>query len=284
MDAPTRKAALEKLASFDPRLGHPVKYIDYSTLAGRSRRPVRQCDRGPSSSTGTCSSRAIPKPVDRGAVGHAAADQQRLLRPVEEPDHLPGRDPAAALFRSRTPIRPSNYGSIGATIGHEIGPRLRRPGPPVTIRKGKLRDWWTPASRQGLHRAHGRAGQAVRQLRADPGRAHQGPADARREPRRSRRPRSRLRRLPPLRRQARRAAGDRRPHRRPALLHRLRLQLGDQGARRRAALAAAQRPAQPGRSIRVNGVVRNVDAWYKAFNVQPGDKLYLPPDQRVHIW
>jgi len=39
----------------------------------------------------------------------------------------------------------------------------------------------------------------------------------------------------------------------------------------------------PGK-YRVNGVVRNVDAWYKAFNVQPGDKLYLPPDQRVHIW
>jgi putative endopeptidase len=36
--------------------------------------------------------------------------------------------------------------------------------------------------------------------------------------------------------------------------------------------------------FRVNGVVRNVDAWYAAFHVQPGDKLYLPPDQRVHIW
>ena len=35
---------------------------------------------------------------------------------------------------------------------------------------------------------------------------------------------------------------------------------------------------------RVNGQVRNSDAWYKAFNVQPGDKLYLPPEQRVHIW
>ncbi|MEZ0243057.1 MAG: M13-type metalloendopeptidase, partial [Sphingomonas sp.] len=35
---------------------------------------------------------------------------------------------------------------------------------------------------------------------------------------------------------------------------------------------------------RVNGIVRNVDAWYVAFNVKPGDKLYLPPEQRVHIW
>jgi predicted metalloendopeptidase len=36
--------------------------------------------------------------------------------------------------------------------------------------------------------------------------------------------------------------------------------------------------------FRVNGVVRNVDAWYPAFNVQPGEKLYLPPEERVHIW
>ena len=30
--------------------------------------------------------------------------------------------------------------------------------------------------------------------------------------------------------------------------------------------------------------VRNIDAWYTAFNVQPGKKLYLAPDQRVRIW
>ena len=36
--------------------------------------------------------------------------------------------------------------------------------------------------------------------------------------------------------------------------------------------------------FRVNGVVRNMDAWYAAFDVQPGDKLYLPPAERVHIW
>jgi predicted metalloendopeptidase len=35
---------------------------------------------------------------------------------------------------------------------------------------------------------------------------------------------------------------------------------------------------------RVDGPVRNVDAWYDAFGVKPGDKYYLPPDQRVHIW
>ena len=30
--------------------------------------------------------------------------------------------------------------------------------------------------------------------------------------------------------------------------------------------------------------VRNLDAWYPAFNVQKGEKLYLAPDKRVKVW
>jgi len=35
---------------------------------------------------------------------------------------------------------------------------------------------------------------------------------------------------------------------------------------------------------RANGPLRNIDAWYKAFDVKPGDAMYLPPEQRVRIW
>ncbi|WP_428332451.1 M13 family metallopeptidase [Novosphingobium sp.] len=35
---------------------------------------------------------------------------------------------------------------------------------------------------------------------------------------------------------------------------------------------------------RVNAVLPNFDPWYKAFDIKPGDKLYLPPAERVHIW
>lgn len=35
---------------------------------------------------------------------------------------------------------------------------------------------------------------------------------------------------------------------------------------------------------RVNGVVRNLDEWYEAFGVKPGDAMYLPPEERVRIW
>lgn len=36
--------------------------------------------------------------------------------------------------------------------------------------------------------------------------------------------------------------------------------------------------------FRCNGVVKNVDAFAEAFNVQPGDALYLAPEERVRIW
>ena len=35
---------------------------------------------------------------------------------------------------------------------------------------------------------------------------------------------------------------------------------------------------------RVNGVVQNLDAWYHAFEIKPGDKLYVAPEKRVRIW
>ena len=35
---------------------------------------------------------------------------------------------------------------------------------------------------------------------------------------------------------------------------------------------------------RVNGPVSNTEAWYKAFNIKPGDKLYRPKNERVKVW
>jgi putative endopeptidase len=36
--------------------------------------------------------------------------------------------------------------------------------------------------------------------------------------------------------------------------------------------------------FRVNGPLPNIDAWYAAFNVQPADKMYIKPEDRVAIW
>jgi putative endopeptidase len=42
-------------------------------------------------------------------------------------------------------------------------------------------------------------------------------------------------------------------------------------------------PHSPAR-FRIDGPMRNVDAWYDAWGVKPGDKLYLKPEDRVRIW
>ena len=38
------------------------------------------------------------------------------------------------------------------------------------------------------------------------------------------------------------------------------------------------------RAFRMIGPMRDIDAWYEAFAVKPGETYYLPPEQRVRIW
>jgi putative endopeptidase len=42
-------------------------------------------------------------------------------------------------------------------------------------------------------------------------------------------------------------------------------------------------PHSPG-MYRCNAPIVNIDAWYKAFNIQPADKMYVAPDKRIRIW
>jgi putative endopeptidase len=51
-------------------------------------------------------------------------------------------------------------------------------------------------------------------------------------------------------------------------------------AEREALVSDVHSPAH----FRVVGPLRNVDAWYAAFDIKPTDPMYLAPDQRVRIW
>jgi putative endopeptidase len=52
------------------------------------------------------------------------------------------------------------------------------------------------------------------------------------------------------------------------------------GALRQLVMSDVHSPSR----FRVNGPLPNIDAWYAAFNVQAGDKLYIAPAERVRIW
>src|SRR5438477_12299436 len=68
MDDATRKAALEKLAAFEPRIGHPVKYIDYSSMKVVKGDPLGN-DMRSAEFDWQLQLQRFPKPVDRTLWG-----------------------------------------------------------------------------------------------------------------------------------------------------------------------------------------------------------------------
>jgi len=280
MDAPTKKEALAKLASFDPRTGHPAKYIDYSTLKVVRGAPLDNAVASDDFDWKLQLSR-LPKPIDRGlwymtpqtnnAYYDPSMNQITFPAAILQPPYFdPNADPA------------SNYGSIGATIGHEIGHGFDDQGRQYDA-TGKLRDWWTPAAAKAYE---SRTAMLVKQYDAYqpiPGTHIKGELTLGEN-------------LGDLGGLEMAYAAYRRyvaQHGEPPVIDGL---TGDQrffiaygyswqrknreGALRQQLLTDPHSPA----AYRVNGAVRNVDAWYKAFDVKPGDKMYLPPEQRVHIW
>src|SRR5574338_175703 len=280
MDAPTKAKALEKLATFDPRIGHPPKYIDYSSLVVKRDDLLGNAIRSNDFDWKLMLSR-FPKPVDRTLwdmlpqTNNAYYDptQNQITFPaaiLQPPYFDPNADPA------------SNYGSIGATIGHEIGHGFDDQGRKFDA-KGRLTDWWSPATAK-LYTTH--ADMLVAQYNGYepvPGVHIKGELTLGENL-------GDLGGLEVAYAAYRKYVAD---HGEPPVIDGL---TGDQrffiaygyswetkqreGALRAQLLTNEHSPAK----YRVNGVVRNMDAWYKAFNVQPGDKMYLPPEQRVHIW
>ncbi|HEU0311651.1 MAG TPA: M13 family metallopeptidase [Sphingomicrobium sp.] len=280
MDEPTRKEALAKLATFDPRTGHPVKYIDYSSLKvdrsdlfGNAMRSAEfdwnlQLER-------------MKKPVDRTLWGMTPQTNNAYYDPTQnqitfpagilQPPYFdPDADPAA------------NYGSIGATIGHEIGHGFDDQGRKFDG-SGKLRDWWTEASAKSYMARAARLVKQYDEYEPIPGVKIKGELTLGEN-------------LGDLGGLEVAYAAYRRyvaRHGEPPVIGGL---TGDQrffiaygyswqrkqreGALRAQLLTDPHSPAE----YRVNGVVRNMDEWYKAFDVKPGDKMYLPPEERVRIW
>jgi endothelin-converting enzyme/putative endopeptidase len=280
MDDATRREALAKLERFEPRIGHPVKWIDYSTFRIDPADPLGNAVRSNQFQWNLQLAR-LPNPVDRALWGMNAqtinASYSGVLNQITFPAGIlqppffdPRADPAV------------NYGAIGAVIGHEIGHGFDDQGRRFDG-SGRLRDWWTETSSRRFAERTAKLGAQYGSYEPIPG-MKLNPGLTMGE------------NIGDLGGVEMAYAAYRRhvaQHGEPPVLNGL---TGDQ----RFFLAWAQvwrgkeredvlrqqvltDPHSPD-EFRVNGVVRNIDAWYRAFNVQPGDKLYLPPEQRVSIW
>ncbi len=280
MDEPTRKEALAKLAAFDPRLGHPVKYIDYSKMDVSRTDPLAN-DIASDRFEWNLELSRLGKPVDRTLWEMNPQTVNAYYDPVLNQVTFPAAQLQPPFFDPAADAA-VNYGETGATIGHEMGHGFDDEGRQFDA-KGELRDWWTKqsADRYKVHAdmlakqfdayepipgVHIKGELTLGENLADLGGIEAAYAAYRRYVARHGEP--------PV---IDGFTGDQRFF--------IAYAASWQGKSREGALRSQllSNPHSP-EQYRVNGIVRNFDPWYAAFNVKPGDKLYLPPEQRVHVW
>ncbi|MCU1515069.1 MAG: peptidase, partial [Microbacteriaceae bacterium] len=144
MTAPTRARALEKLDKFTPKIGYPVKWRDYSSLAISADDLIGNI-RATSEFEFQRELGKIGQPLDR--------DEWFMTPQTINAYYNPGFNeivfPAAILqfpFFDESRDAAANYGAIGAVIGHEIGHGFDDQGSKYDG-DGRLLDWWTAEDR-----------------------------------------------------------------------------------------------------------------------------------------
>jgi putative endopeptidase len=149
MSPATREKALEKLAKFTPKIGFPVKWRDYSTLAIDPTDLIANV-RATSEFEFQRELGKIGKPLDR--------DEWFMTPQTINAYYNPGFNeivfPAAILqypFFDESRDAAANYGAIGAVIGHEIGHGFDDQGSRFDG-DGRLTDWWTEADREAFEK------------------------------------------------------------------------------------------------------------------------------------
>ncbi len=278
MTAETRVKARAKLASFRAKIGYPDEWIDYAPLSIESGDAYGNFQRA-----GAFEYRReldkLGKPVDRDewfmtpmtVNAYANPTMNEIVFPaaiLQPPFFDPNADDAI------------NYGGIGAVIGHEISHHFDDQGRKYDP-MGRLTDWWTPADVAAFEVyatqladqysayeplsgtfINGRLalGENIADLAGllvahDAYRLSLGGSEA-----------------PVLEG----FTGDQRFFLGHAQIWRMKYR---EAALKRQLVTG---PHSPGHFRPY--VARNLDPWYSAFSVEPGQALYLPPEQRVRVW
>ncbi len=279
MTAATKQAALEKLATFRPKIGYPDKWRDYSALEIRPGDAFGNAVRAAVFDWQRDVNR-LGQPTDRDEWGMTPQTVNAYYNPtfneivfpaaiLQPPYFDPNADPAV------------NYGAIGGVIGHEMGHGFDDQGSKSDAR-GVLRTWWAPEDTAAFKKLVDRLATQYDDYTALPGLNLNGRLTLGEN------------------------IGDLGGLTVAYEAYHLSLQgkpapvldglTGDQRfflswAQAWRALMRDERlrtqvmsdPHSPPK-FRVNGVVRNMDAWYTAFDVQAGEQLYLAPQERVRIW
>ena len=279
MSPETKKEAQAKLAKFTPKIGYPDKWRDYSALTVRNGDLVGNVMRA-STFAYNRNINKLGKPIDRTEWGMTPQTVNAYYRSTTNEIVFPAAILQPPFFDMRADDA-VNYGAIGAVIGHEIGHGFDDKGS-QSDGDGNLRNWWTEQDRAAFK---ARTDKLVKQFNGFsplPGYNVNGELT--------------------LGENIGDNAGLSIAHK----AYKISLKgqpapvidglTGDQrffmgfGQVWRSKMREAQQinqvktdPHSPGQ-FRANGTVMNMPAFYEAFGVKEGDKMYLAPQERVTIW
>ena len=164
MDEATRAEAQKKLATFDPRIGYPSRWRDYSAFAVEKGELFKNVRNGRAFEWRRQVAR-LGHPVDRDRVGR---ERRRRSTPCYNPLMNQITFPAGILqapFFDPHADPAVNYGAIGALIGHEIGHGFDDQGREFD-ETGKIRNWWSDETNKKFLAPDREARRAVQQRSA----------------------------------------------------------------------------------------------------------------------
>jgi endothelin-converting enzyme/putative endopeptidase len=141
MTPATKKKALEKLSTFQVKIGYPDKWKDYSSLKIDREHYFEDFVAGARFVVADDWSQ-IGKPVDRGRWGMTPPTSNAYYNPLMNEIVFPAGilQPPAFSMNYTDAV---NYGAIGVVIGHEISHGFDDEGAQFDA-TGKLENWWTP--------------------------------------------------------------------------------------------------------------------------------------------
>ncbi|MEO1028145.1 MAG: M13 family metallopeptidase [Pseudomonadota bacterium] len=282
MDEKTRAAALVKLGTFEPRIGYSEKWVDYSNLSIEPGALLKNATAVNEFGWNRQVER-LGKPVDRDEWNWPPQTVNASYNPLLNQITFPAGILQAPFFDPNADAA-VNYGAIGAVIGHEIGHGFDDQGR-LFDEVGRFQTWWTDDANKAFLERSSRLGAQYEQYSPVEGMNVNGQLTMGEN----------IGDLGGL--QMAYAAyhryldetsngeapiidgltGDQRFFLAWGQVWRSKIR---EDALRQQVLSDPHSPAE----YRVNGVVRNMDAWYEAFNVDEDHALYLPPEERVRIW
>jgi putative endopeptidase len=281
MGPATRKEAEAKLAAFTVKIGYPDKFETYEGLEITATDPVANAIAA-GKWAWEKDLRELKEPVDKAKWLMTPQTVNAYYMPPANEIVFPAAFLQAPNFSLKADPA-VNYGAIGSVIGHEIGHGFDDKGSQYAG-TGALRSWWTPQDRQTFDQLGGRlAAQYGKVCPLDEGKTclngkltlGENIGD--------------LTGVTMAYRAYKMSLGGKDAPIIDGLTGDQRFFIAYAQAWREESREELQRqriltdPHSPSEA-RVNQVLRNFDPWYAAFDVKAGDKLYLPPAQRVRIW